>query len=97
MPHCSFFGIPDDHAVLLKWLFDEGTCHVYESDSDPGRPLGRFLSSSQVITEFDRTYDTGEKLKKVHLNLYVLGASPPFVPRRVSLNPKACDRCDISL
>src|ERR1700750_1679263 len=71
---CRFFGTPDDHAALLTWLVEESTCHVYEWSSDPECPLKCFSSSSEVIVEFDRTYDTGEKWNKVYLQLYVLGA-----------------------
>ena len=75
----------------MHWLFAEGTCRVFELSSDFERPLKEFRSAEEVMSQFDRTYSTGDTWHTVHLQLYVLGASPPFVPRRVQLNPKACE------
>lgn len=91
MPNCDFYATPEDHERLLHWLFAEGTCRVFELSSDFEKPLKEFRSAGDVLSQFDRTYITGEKWHTVHLQLYVLGACPPFVPRRVQLNPKACD------
>jgi hypothetical protein len=52
--------------------------------------LKRFHSSSEVIAHFDQRYSNGKKWNKIYLQLYVIGAGPPFVPRRISLNPRAC-------
>jgi len=91
MPNCDFYATPVDHESLLSWLFEEGACHVYELSSEFERPLQRFTSSAEVIAQFDRQFATGEKWGCVYLLLYVLGAGPPFIPRRVSLNPEACN------
>lgn len=90
MPNCNFFGSREDHAGLLKWLYDEGTCEVHELASAYGQPLRCFRSAQEVDALFDERYPTGDKVRAVHLQLYVLGAGPPFVPTRVSINPESC-------
>lgn len=90
MPNCDFYATLNDHKQLLHWLFEEGTCRVFELSSDFEQPLKEFRTVDEVLSQFDRSYSTGEKWHTVHLQLYVLGASPPFVPRRVQLDPKAC-------
>ncbi|MDB6026441.1 MAG: hypothetical protein JWM68_2664 [Verrucomicrobiales bacterium] len=83
MPNCDFYAVPSDHEPLLDWLFAERTCEVYELGSEFEQPLRRFESTSRVMELFDQ-YAT------VHLQLYVIGAGPPFVPKRIRLNPEAC-------
>src|SRR5262245_30214039 len=91
MPNCDFYATSEDHEGLLSWLFAEATCHVYELGSDFEKPLRRFESPEEVLREFDRIYPNGEPWREVHLQLYVIGAGPKFEPRRVALNPKACN------
>ena len=91
MPNCDFYATREDHEGLLAWLFAEGTCEVHELASDFGQPLRQFRSPAEVLAQFDRTYAGGRRWRAVHLQLYVLGAGPPFVPRRVALDPEACD------
>lgn len=91
MPNCDFYAGAADHEQLLHWLFAEGTCKVFELSSDFEQPLKEFGSVGEVMSQFDRTYSAGDKWHTVHLQLYVLGAGPPFAPRRVELDPKKCD------
>jgi hypothetical protein len=91
MPNCDFYATIDDHRELLDWLFSESTCDVYESYSDFGTDLMKFSSPSEVLAQFERRYETGEKWKSVELQLYVSGAGPTFQPRRVAVNPKFCN------
>lgn len=91
MPNCDFYATPEDHEVLLHCLFTESACRVFELSSDFEQPLKEFCSAGDVLSQFDRIYSTGKKWHTVHLQLYVLGACPPFAPRRVPLDPKACD------
>ncbi len=91
MPNCDFYATPEDHAGLLAWLFAEGTCEVYELSSRLEQPLRRFASSDDVLALFEECYPDGGKVTSVHLQLYVLGAGPPFVPTRIALNAKYCD------
>jgi hypothetical protein len=90
MPNCDFYATPEDHEGLLAWLLADGACEVHELASDFGQPLRRFHSAGEVLAQFERRYPHGGKWRAVHLQLYVPGAGPPFVPRRVSLDPKAC-------
>ena len=83
MPNCDFYAVPSDHAPLLDWLFAERTCEVYELGSEFERPLRRFESPADVLQLFDQRVT-------VLLQLYVIGAGPPFVPKRINLNPEAC-------
>lgn len=91
MPNCDFYATLEDHEPLLAWLFAEGTCEVYELSSDFEQPLRRFTSPAEVLSQFDRRYANAKPWHSVYLQLYVPGAGPPFVPRRVSLDPAACD------
>ena len=91
MPNCDFFATPEDHALVLDWLFADGACEVYELSSDFEQPLKRFRSSVDVLQQFDRRHRNGEVWHKVHLQLYVVGAGPPFSARRVKLNPESCN------
>jgi hypothetical protein len=90
MPNCDFYAIPSDHEQLLDWLFNEDTCDVYELGSDSEKPLKQFQNASEVLAQFDRKFSTGKKWTHVHLQLYVRGAGPLFVPRRIELDPRAC-------
>lgn len=91
MPNCDFYATPEDHEGLLTWLLAEGSCEVHELGSDVGQPLKRFHSAAEVLAQFERRYPNGRKWRAVRLQLYVRGAGPPFAPRRVALDPKACD------
>jgi hypothetical protein len=90
VPNCDFYATPEDHEPLLTCLFAEATCHVYELASDFEQPLKRFESAVEVMRQFERRYPNGDPWQ-VHLQLYVLGAGPPFEPQRTALNPSACD------
>ncbi|WP_306476576.1 hypothetical protein [Methyloversatilis sp.] len=91
MPNCDFYATIDDHKELLDWLFSERTCDVYELYSAFDTDLTKFSSASEVLAQFDRRYETGERWKSVELQLYVSGAGPAFEPRRVAVNPKFCN------
>jgi hypothetical protein len=91
MPNCDFYATPTDHRILLDWLFSEQTCQIYELASDWEQPLRRFNTTDEVLSQFERTYVTGKKWTSVHLQLYVLGAGPKFEPRKIALNPEACN------
>ena len=91
MPNCDFYATPQDQLPLLDWLFAEGTCRVFENYSDFEKPLREFHSAHEVLAQFGRLHRNGAVWKAVHLQLYVNGACPPFVPRRFKLNPEACD------
>ncbi len=91
MPNCDWYATVEDHRELLAWLFAERTCHVFELASDFSQPLQQFARAEDVLAQFDRRYKGGAKWHAVHLQLYVFGAGPPFTPRRVPLNPEACD------
>jgi len=91
MPNCDFYGTREDHELLLNWLFAEGSCRVFELASEFEEPLKEFKTAKEILSQFERTYNTGEKWHTVHLQLYVIGASPRFVPRRVQLNPEKCE------
>lgn len=84
MPNCDFYGTPRDHVTVLNGLFSERTCHVYELGSEFEKPLRRFESCEEVMSLF-------EEQCSVLLQLYVLGAGPEFIPRRVTLDPAFCD------
>jgi hypothetical protein len=91
MPNCDFYATPQDQTPLLDWIFAEGACKVFELSSQFDTPLKEFHSAQDVLSEFGRVYSNGALWHTVHLQLYVIGASPPFVPTRVELNPKFCD------
>lgn len=90
MPNCDFYAVEEEHEQLLHWLLNEGTCRLFELYSDFETPLREFLTVRDVISQFSRTSGNGRKWDAVYLQLYVIGASPQFVPRRVELDPAAC-------
>jgi hypothetical protein len=49
MPNCDWYATIDDHLGLLRWLFEERTCDVYELSSDHGKPLKHFASAEDVL------------------------------------------------
>lgn len=91
MPNCDFYATPADHSELLSWLFSERSCEVYELASEVETPLKRFESAEEVTDEFKRSYGNGKPRTDVYLQIYVLGAGPPFVPQRTILDPAKCD------
>jgi hypothetical protein len=91
VPNCDFYATPEDHQPLLEWMFAEGTCEVYESYSAHEQPLLRFGSANEVLRQFERRHANGKPWDAVHLQLYVPGTGPPFVARRIAVNPTACD------
>ncbi|BDU22937.1 hypothetical protein DYGSA30_43940 [Dyella sp. GSA-30] len=91
MPNCDFYATSEDHGLLLDWLFADGACHVYELSSDFEQPLKQFHSTDDVLRQFERRYPGGELWHSVYLQLYVLGAGPPFSARRIQLDPRACN------
>jgi hypothetical protein len=91
MPNCDFYATPADHRILLDWLFREQSCQIYENTSDWEQPLRLFNATDEVLSQFERTYVGGKKWTSVPLQLYVLGAGPPFEPRKIALKPEACD------
>ncbi|NVD97584.1 hypothetical protein [Massilia sp. BJB1822] len=90
MPNCDFYATEQDHAQFLNWLFAEGTCRVFELSSQFEEQLKEFHSTEEVLAEFDRVYTNGTPWHTVHLQLYVVGAGPAFVPRRIDLDPEKC-------
>lgn len=91
MPNCDFYGVPADHELILNWLFSEQSCRIFELASDFEKPLREFQATAEVLSQFARMHRTGEPWSSVHLQVYVIGAGPEFVPRRVSLDPRFCD------
>lgn len=90
VPNCDFYAALEDHELLLDWLFRESTCRVFELSSDFETPLREFRAVADVLAQFTRAYPNGRRWHTVHLQLHVLGAGPPFVPTRVTLDPRAC-------
>jgi len=90
MPNCDFYATLKDHEPVVNWLFSDAACHVYELSSDYEQPLKQFDSTAEVLDQFQRRFPAGQPWHTVHLQLCVLGASPPFTPRRVELDPKVC-------
>jgi hypothetical protein len=91
MPNCDFYATEQDHSQLLNWLFAEDTCRVFELSSQFEAQLKEFHSTEEVLGEFDQVYTNGTPWHTVHLQLYVVGAGPSFVPRCVELDPEKCD------
>lgn len=91
MPNCDFYGVSQDHEQLLDWLIRQKTCEIYELYSDYETPLRCFHTVDEVMSEFVRMHQSGNPRDSVHLQLNVLGAGPPLVPRRVLVDPKKCN------
>jgi hypothetical protein len=91
VPNCDFYATPEDHKPFLDWLFAEGACVVHELESAFDQQLQQFASTAEILAQFERRYTNGKPWHTVYLQLYVLGTGPPFVPRRIALDPGACD------
>ncbi len=91
MPNCKFYATRQDHVELLRWLFNEGKCRVFETASEFEKPLKEFFSVDAILKEFDRPHLNGVARDTVHLQLYLAEASPAFVARRLKLDPKHCN------
>ncbi len=91
MPNCDFYATEHDHEQVLDWLFAEGSCRVFELYSQSETPLQEFHSPSEVLAQFERVYRGGTPWHTVYLQLYVIGAGPPFAPTRIRLDPEKCD------
>ena len=91
MPNCDFYANIEDHKIILNKLFEENECEIYELSSKPEKSLKQFYKTEQVLNEFNQYHSNGKKWSSVNLQLYVLGSSPEFIPRKVMLNPEKCN------
>lgn len=62
MPNCDWYGTPADNRPILDFVFNEGTCDVYELNSKLEKPLKKFTSSEDVLAEFKNTYVNGKRM-----------------------------------
>jgi len=90
MPNCDFYSTIEDHELILNHIFERNDCEIYELASDFEKPLKQFYSASEVLAEFNRTYQNGNKWTSVYLKIYVLGSGFKFKPTKVSLNAEKC-------
>ncbi len=91
MPNCDFYGTIKDHEPILDFLYSNGECDIYELGSEPSCDLRHFRSSEEVLSLFDNPYPNGKQRHSIHLQLYVKGTGPEFVPTRISLDPDVCN------
>ncbi len=91
MPNCDYYGTIDDHGDILEFLFSENLCDIFELYSEVERPLKKFNSPEEVLSQFSRCYTTGKKWHTVYLQLYVKGAGPDFKPTLKELVPEKND------
>jgi len=91
MPNCDFYATLKDHEEILNILFEESGCEIYETASDYEKPLKQFFNTSEILSEFNRTYPNGNKWSSVELHIYVLDCGFKFTTDKIKLNPEACD------
>lgn len=77
MPNLGFYAVGDDWSAVLETVFDLGLFRVFESDSEPDRKLREFHAATEV--------PDGPRGR--HLALFVIGAGPDPMARRIDLLP----------
>jgi hypothetical protein len=80
VPNLDFYAADDDWAAVVGTVFDLELFRVLQSDSIPGQDLREFHSAAEVR-------EAGES----HLMLFVVGAGPEPVARRIDLAPGVSD------
>lgn len=69
MPNCDFYAVGDDHRAILKFVFDELACDVYELGSEPGRTCAQFRSLDEIMSLY-RFTDWAEQNRSLLLQLH---------------------------
>lgn len=91
MPNCDWYGIKADHRMLLDWLFADNGCAVLEHYSKFERPIHRFRSTDEVLTEFDGAHPGGKRVSSIYLSLWPHECGPRVPTVRFKLDPAVCD------
>ena len=79
MPNLDFYATGDDWPAVLEAVFDLGLFRVFESYSEPDREL----------REFHAATDVPDGPSGRHVALFVIGAGPDPIARRIDLLPGA--------
>jgi hypothetical protein len=53
MPNCDFYALRADATQVLKFIFNETDCQVYELYSIPGEDLRQFKSVDETLAAYD--------------------------------------------
>jgi hypothetical protein len=70
MAQTTFYAARSDEIDVLRFVFDETDCHVYEADSQPDRELRRFASLTDLYDAFDIGSDRPRETRMILLNLW---------------------------
>lgn len=87
MPNCKFYAAGSDYEEILKFVFSEMHCKVYQKYSDPDSELIRFKSAREVIKHYNLKSETPGSGKLAHLMLWPVDASNNFKATKLTLNP----------
>ncbi len=83
-----FYGDSSDFETILKFVFAEGTCRVFEAYSVPEHELREFHSWAEVAASWQRK-DTTLSERWSHIRIWPVVASKRVRPRRIELSPSA--------
>ena len=89
MPNCDFYAADEDFETVLKFVFDELNCRVYESYSKPDKKLIEFENPAHLLSCTKAEF--GEGVKEYRLQLWPVEASDNVRVHRFALDPRACD------
>jgi len=90
MPNCDFYAAGMDHRAILDFLLTRGECDIYELASRFEQPLRRFRALDDFEEHFAiADWRAGSSVSML-LQLHAHGSGPPFLARRVDLNPESC-------
>ena len=70
MAQTTFYAARSDEIDVLRFVFEETDCHVFEAYSRPDQELRRFLSLSDACSAFNLGSDRPEETRITLLNLW---------------------------
>src|SRR5918995_6639041 len=70
MAQATFYAARSDELDVLRFVFEETDCWVYEATSRPDHELRRFASLGDVCTAFDLGSDRADKTRTIYLDLW---------------------------
>ena len=88
MPQCYFYATESDFEPVLRFVFDELNCRVFETYSKPEKELREFNSFEAVANSW-RLGDSSISPKWSQLSLWPVAASTMVKINRIALNASA--------
>jgi len=91
MANLDFYAVREDMLNLLKFIYAETDCRVFESYSRFDQSLREFTSAEQLLSAYDIGRDPHGNGHAVLLELWSPSVSSRVKIERIALNPQKCD------